>query len=29
VRQQVLGRLRNFEEALNFIRPVLGVSEAA
>ncbi len=29
VRQQVLGRLRNFEEALNFIRPVLGVSKAA
>ena len=29
VRQQVLGRLRSFEEALNFIRPVLGVSKAA
>lgn len=29
VRQQVLGRLQNFEEALNFIRPVLAASKAA
>lgn len=29
VRQQVLGRLRSFEDALNFIRPVLGISKAA
>ena len=29
VRQQVLGQLRTFEEALEFIRPVLGVSRAA
>ena len=29
VRQVVLGRLRSFQEALNFIRPVLDISQAA
>ncbi len=29
VRQQALGRLRSFDEALHFIRPVLGASRAA
>ena len=29
VRQRVLGRLRTFVEALEFIRPVLGASQAA